>query len=654
MPSITTPLDNAPAVEDDGAVAALFIPRHPTHFASTVRSLREAKLPIVLGTPHPSRLGPLGDLGLQVVQTWSATALVNDVWRERRTNILAVVDAVLVPPDFLERGLDLVKADLRVATVSFLSNAAAFLSFPHRNQPVDRPVEGHDERSITRTLRKTAPTPAAVPIPFATGAAVLISNVAIGTTGLLQSPPSGDFGAAIADFSFNCRSRGFLDLLDSGTFYSRPSDISVEPRRETVGSGLTLEDNGWLHERHRTAHRFVDEERTSRTSALALALSVARAKIVGLKVLVDGTCLGAQEMGTQVATVALINALAARRDVREVCVVLPGPIPSYARDVLTRPKVTLGTATNGQLPDFGRADIGHRPFQPNEDFDVDQWHGVADRIVVTVHDLISFHIGSYSGDTETWLRYRRTMEETVRRLDAVVVDSADVRKQFELHRLPVAPDRVLAVPLGTEHLTGGESARIPDALAERGFVAGQFLLCLGTNYTHKNRDLALLAYLELRRRGHDCAVVLAGPGVPWGSSRIREALAGDDDLIFVLPDVASDERNWLLRHASLVLYPSSAEGFGLVPFEAARFGTPTVYVGFGPLAEIGGDQPITARDWKPESLADAAEALLSDPALAARQVEACVAAGTEYTWAGTAERLVALYRQVLLHPSARA
>ncbi len=80
----------------------------------------------------------------------------------------------------------------------------------------------------------------------------------------------------------------------------------------------------------------------------------------------------------------------------------------------------------------------------------------------------------------------------------------------------------------------------------------------------------------------------------------RETLESD---VFVLPDLPSPERNWLMRHADLVLYPSSAEGFGLVPFEAARFGTPTLFTRFGPLQELAPDIPVAAEDWSPDTLA---------------------------------------------------
>jgi glycosyltransferase involved in cell wall biosynthesis len=632
---------------EDEVVAAVFVPERPEQFVGTVRLLAEDyKLPVVVGAPAHIRLEELAELAIGCHSCPSAAALVNDVGATARSHILVVTDAVLFPPEFLAPGLAIVTEDLRVATVSFFGNDAGFLSFPQRNSPVGRAPEGQDETTVTRRLRQLMPREAPVPLPAAAGPVVLLSAVALGVVGPLVDSPSGAFGAALTDFCYRGRERGFIDILDPSTFATRPSDISVEPRGGPPPSGLSPSDKAWLKQRHRTMHTFLEDEVLRTDSPLGIALGVARVKVEGVSVIVDGSCLGPHEMGTQVTTVALIEALAARGDVREVRVSLPGPVPAYARHLLGSGRVRLG------LPDeMGEADIFHRPFQPNVDFDVGRWRRHAHRVVVSVLDLISFHIGSYSGDAGAWARYRESLRLALRSVDGVVTISHDVRRHLEFERMPVSPERVFVIPCGTEHLSGDESARVPAELAARGFAAGEFLLCLGTNYTHKNRDLAVRMTTELRRRGHDLALVMTGPVVPWGSSRALEARAAPRDGIFVLPEVSSEERNWLVRHAALVLYPTSAEGFGLVPYEAARFGTPTVHVGFGPLREVGGDLPVVAEDWRPESLADAAEALLGDPALARRQVASCLEVGASYTWARTSEMLTEAYRTILAWPS---
>jgi glycosyltransferase involved in cell wall biosynthesis len=291
--------------------------------------------------------------------------------------------------------------------------------------------------------------------------------------------------------------------------------------------------------------------------------------------------------------------------------------------------------------------------QPDAAFDVDAWREAADRILVSVLDLIAYQIGSYHPSGEAWLRYRDVMQRVVNRVDGVAVISEDVGVQVASERLPVDPTRLVVAPYGCDHLTGAEPASVPLELLARGYTAGEFLLTIGANYTHKNRDLAVRTLHVLWDRGHKLSLVLVGAGVPHGSSRALEDRArgwDDDEVIFVLPDVTSEERNWLLRHASVVLYPTGAEGFGLVPFEAARFGTPTVYVPFGPLAEVAGSPPGLPSDWDPEGMADSVERLIADPSAVERHVSATLAAGESYTWARTADLLVSAYRRLLSQP----
>ncbi len=447
--------------------------------------------------------------------------------------------------------------------------------------------------------------------------------------------------------------RGFIHVLDDSTFYLRHRAPGDQPHRIGTVDDLHPVERHWLHTSHPNEVEFVDHDARSPTSPLGLAHGLARTKALGLRVVMDGSYLGPHEMGTQVSILATVEALSRRRDVREVVVALKSPAPPYAARVLSLPKVSPRVVNFETLEGLDRCDVAHRLVQPDRWFSVDLWRTVAERVVVTLLDLIAYRNGAYHENTFEWLVYRESLRAGVTAADAVVVISEDVKLQAEMERLPIEPQRLHAIPFGTEHLTGTELAEIPRELMARGFVEGQYVLCLGTDYAHKNRDLALAVVTELRRRGHAHSLVMAGPTVPWGSSRAREAelllheaatIAPD---VYDLPDIESSERNWLMRHADLVLYPSSAEGFGLVPYEAASFGTPTLFTRFGPLQELAPDIPVAAENWSVDALAEAADALLRDPAQSRAQVESCLAAGTKYTWAATAEQLTDLYRRIV-------
>jgi glycosyltransferase involved in cell wall biosynthesis len=354
-----------------------------------------------------------------------------------------------------------------------------------------------------------------------------------------------------------------------------------------------------------------------------------------------------------VSILATIDNLSRRSDVLEVIVARQHDLPPYAAHIVSLPKVVSRVANFETFEGLPPCDIAHRLVQPDQWFSVDRWRNVADRVVVTILDLIGYRTGAYHADAEEWLGYREAVRKGAEAADAVVVISDDVKVQIETERFRVDPQRLHVIPFGTEHLRGDEAVEIPRELEARGFVERPFILCLGNDYTHKNRDLAIAVLANLRKRGHPHALVLAGPTVPHGSSRGNEAAvllqegAAVRSNVYLLGELPSTERNWLMRHAELVLYPSSAEGFGFVPYEAARFGTPSIYARFGPLTELAPDIPVSALDWSPEALADAAHVLLRDPAQARLQVESLLKAGSKYTWAATAERLTEMYRNVI-------
>lgn len=629
-------------------VAMVFVDGPAEWWAPTVASLRRAHpgMEVVVGSANPGGAAALAHSGATVEQAESASQLVASVWAARRCHVLAVTDKTVFPAAALAPARRILDADMRVATVSFLCNAAAFLSFPYRNTAVSHQIESFDEESITRLLRTTEPHQAPAPIPFAAGPAILLSSFALSAVGAPSDVGNHRFAVALADFSLRARRRGFLDVVDPSTFVARPYDLGP-----LDDPWFTSAEHRWLIDRHPSFAAILDEQSASDDSALATVHTASRAKVLGLRVLVDGSCLGPKEMGTQVQTTSLIGALTRRADVERVFVSLATQVPRYAAEILAHPKVDARLVADGDVSGFGRVDVGHRPFQPVGTLHP-SWFKVAARTVVTIQDLTSYHVGIYHASAKDWMVHRDAVRHVTGAVDGVVAISHDVRQHLRLERLPIEDERVSVVENGTDHLRGDESASMPQELLARGFVADEFALVLGTNYAHKNRDIAVEVVAELRRRGRKLALVMAGAAVPYGSSRVQEAERGAaEDQVYSIPDVTSEERNWLLRHAAVVLYATSAEGFGLVPYEAARFSTPTIMVPFGPLGEVMGDLPVKAVDWSPVSLADAAETVLCDPATTRRQVAAALRSGADFTWDATAAKLVEVYRSLLAAPA---
>lgn len=623
-------------------VVALWVGRRPESFLPTLASLPPGS-DVVVGAPD-GVVVPL-DLAAEPIRVPSAARLLAEVARRRDGHVLLVGEPVLLPAgDPLGHAGSLLD-DVRVGTVSFLSNASIWPQYHGDLGPAHWATFGLDHTSITARLRARRTESDVATMLFAHGGAVLVSRSLLDLVGADEvascGTSAGAFNDLLADLSLRSRRRGLLDLLDATTFVAQPMDLGAP------GDGLVSDDGREeLLARHpfaRETLRFHPEPHPPVT----LALQVARMKTMGVRVVIDGSRLGPFETGTQVGVVALATAFAARADVEWVAATMGGEWPAYARSLGDLPKVRR-VAPDQPLEPMG--DVFFRPYQADATFSVAAARRLARRVVIDVLDLIAYQIGAYFPTAETWWEYREVTRTTAQQADGVATISRDVADVLRLERIDVEPSRLFPVPFGTDHLTGDEPAEPPVELMTAGVADRPFVLCLGTNFSHKNRDVAVRAHAELRRRGHEHLLVLAGPSVPYGSSRVAEArtlLRHGDDGVFVLPDVPTAARNWLLRHASVVLYPTSAEGFGLVPYEAAVFGTPCVFVPFGPLAEIAATTVGTAADWSPEAVADAAESLLRDPAVALRQVVELLAAGADHTWADTARLLTDAFFSVL-------
>lgn len=575
----------------------------------------------------------------------SLPAACHDLFAEGFDQVLVVIHPVVFPARALERACAWMDADPRVGTMSFLSNAAGYLSFPYRN--TEHPVGpiGHNEESLTHLLRTRGPEVGPVPIPVCEGSAVLLGRSAFVTAGGLLQAYHAYPQFLLAEFSLRATRRGFNSFLDPTTFVSKPWDV--------IGHEMSVLMRPEARHALFTEHHFFpglhDHERDHGNGNLSQALDLARAKQDGLRVLVDASELGPQQMGTQVLTLAMSLALAENPAVKSVIVALPDPtnVPAYAQKLLRTEKISVIGCGNLDFPNAPNVDIIHRPYQPTRPIPWGRWRQIAKRSIITVQDVIGYRNGAYHTSWEYWHNYRENFRAQVERADGIFCITQDVVEAVREERLPIDRSRVFVVENGVDHLSTDLPADVPQGLIDRGLVSTPFLVILGTTYAHKNRDLGVRVWQALVARGRRVALVMAGANVPMGTNRLEEAaLLADRNDALVLPDVTDRERNWLLRHASLVLYPTSAEGFGLVPFEAAEMGCPCLHVSFGPLRELLGREELPER-FDLEGLVAAAERLLDDPAARQRNIERARRVRDKLSWSAHAAKAVEAYFQVI-------
>lgn len=167
-------------------------------------------------------------------------------------------------------------------------------------------------------------------------------------------------------------------------------------------------------------------------------------------------------------------------------------------------------------------------------------------------------------------------------------------------------------------------------------IDAPYILNLGTIEPRKNLPTLIDAFLELKKELNiPHKLVLAG-GVGW---KAEETLKKADHPDIILTGYLSEEqKNGWLKNASIFVYPSFYEGFGIPPMEAMLHNIPVITSNGGSLGEIYKDHALIFDPEDKETLKIHIQTLLSDKELR----DSLTSRGFEYTknftWQSTAQK----------------
>lgn len=273
----------------------------------------------------------------------------------------------------------------------------------------------------------------------------------------------------------------------------------------------------------------------------------------------------------------------------------------------------------------------------------------ARRVVTTVHDLSSLeHPEWHPADRVDF--FAQNFFKKIDRSDRVVTVSQFTRERFlELHK-GIAADRVHVIPCGINP----DCFRVLDSGTVEVFrrqhkLPDSFVLFVGSIEPRKNLERLLSAYeqLPVARREY-CPLVLVGDA-GWENKQIHQRIKkmGRGVRRFgYLKDPQGLVK--MLNAATVFVYPSLYEGFGIPPLEAMACGTPVCLSSIPVFDEIYGPESATYIDpHRSESIADGLTRLLDDEACRRRQILCGLELAKRYSWEHVSGQYANLFRELL-------
>lgn len=574
--------------------------------------------------------------GVEIAEVQRSAAAVNHAIEQAEpADIVLIDEPCLVSEGWIDRLAAAARDDTNTASASALADAGTPLALQALGEPREdfaRLAERLAGRTISVRPR----------LSRAVSPCIYIRRDALQLVGDFDEQL--DLRAAVEiDFAQRCLLSGLTHVAADDVVVAR---LTPAGPTEHAGSLATLGER----------YPYLAESPLADSDVLNHALQSARPPASRLSVTLDARALDGAITGTHVHILELILALARTGALRLRVLVRMERIDHDTRELLKELPQTELLAAEELDAGTPRSAVFHRPQQTFSPSDVRLALGLGERFVISQLDLIAYRNPGYFAEAATWQDYRAASRHGLSAAERVVVFSEHTGDELLADAL-VEPSRVRVVRPGLDHRAPGEPQR-PAALDAGGAGAPEdgFLLCLGTDFRHKNRVFALRLLAALRElHGWRGSLLLAGTHIATGSSQELERayLREHPELleaVVSLGPVSEREKAWLIAHAGAIVYPSVYEGFGLVPFESALSGVPCLFAPQASLAQAAPAGTATIVPWDPAASATAAYLLLTDAAVRERHVSELAARARSLTWDAAATAMVEIYREAALAP----
>jgi glycosyltransferase involved in cell wall biosynthesis len=268
--------------------------------------------------------------------------------------------------------------------------------------------------------------------------------------------------------------------------------------------------------------------------------------------------------------------------------------------------------------------------------------------VVTIHDCIHLRFPQYLPNRLAWVYARASLWTAAHRsVRVLTVSEASKNDILRFYRIP---DRKIEVIYNAIDERFGVSPTEDEftRVRERYQLDREFILYAGNIKPHKNLERLIEAFQQLRAEGfEDLLLLIIGDEIskyPTLRRLVhRYKLFKHVRFLGFVPDQTLAV---LYRLASVFVFPSLYEGFGLPPLEAMASGTPVVTSNVSSMPEVTGDAAVLVNPNDPAAIADGIRQVLTDRPMRNALVERGLARARDFSWERSVRRIWEIYREV--------
>lgn len=268
--------------------------------------------------------------------------------------------------------------------------------------------------------------------------------------------------------------------------------------------------------------------------------------------------------------------------------------------------------------------------------------------VGTIHDLIPWRMPEVQRSLLARLFYRYIIKRAAKNWSLVLVDSVFTREDVKnFLGIPDEKIKVITAAADKRYKPVKDKKKIEELRHKYG-LSQTNILNVGTTRPHKNLPFLVKVFEDLvLDRKILCQLVLAGGEDKW-RPRVRRIVkdSGLEGKVVFTGYIEEEELPILYNQATVCVFPSLFEGFGLPALEAMACGCPVICSDNSSLAETAEGAGILLNHSNASAWVDAIDKVLKDKRLQESMRRKGLERAEQYSWEKTAREILHAFKEV--------
>jgi len=268
------------------------------------------------------------------------------------------------------------------------------------------------------------------------------------------------------------------------------------------------------------------------------------------------------------------------------------------------------------------------------------------KTVVTIHDL-NFLRFPKSFTLRTYLALATQIRLSAQKADAIIAVSESTKLDI-VEMLKIPEKKVTVIYNGVNERFKSPQKQMDVKVIKQKYGLDNYILCVGSIVPQKNLVRLLNAFALLKKSNTIYQLAIVG-GSAWKSEAVLKEIKrlNLSREVIMTGYVSDDDLPLIYSGATVFVYPSLYEGFGLPVLEAMACGTPVITSNVSSLPEVSGSAAILVDPYNIDEISEAMRRVVQDKNLQQELIDKGLEQVKKFSFNKMAKETFIIYEQLI-------